>query len=87
LKISNFKSRHINILENIGVHDTTLYSTNDLENLQNRPAFLDGIRQEDILKKLNNLNNIYLASDNEQIIKNFSIFENLNVVQNPFHIL
>jgi transcription-repair coupling factor (superfamily II helicase) len=84
LKISNFKSRHINILENIGVHDTTLYSTNDLENLQNRPAFLDGIRQEDILKKLNNLNNIYLASDNEQIIKNFSIFENLNVVQNPF---
>jgi len=84
LKVSNFKSRHINILESIGMHDTTLYSTSDLENLRNRPAFLDGTHQEDILKKLNNINNIYLASDNEQIIENFSVFENLNIVQNPF---
>lgn len=84
LKVSNFKSRHINILESIGMHNTTLYSTSDLENLRNRPAFLDGTHQEDILKKLNNINNIYLASDNEQIIENFSVFENLNIVQNPF---
>jgi len=84
LKISNFKSRHINIFENLGTFDTTLYSTSDLENLQNIPDFLDGTRQEDVMKKLNNVNNIYLASDNEQIIENFSIFENLNIVQNPF---
>ena len=84
LKISKFKSRHINILDKIGNFTTTIYSTNDLENLDNRPAFLEGTPQADILEKINKVNKVYLASDNEQIIKNFSLINNLNIVNNPF---
>ena len=84
LKISKFKSRHINILDKIGNFNTTIYSTNDLENLDNRPAFLEGTPHSDILEKINKVNKVYLASDNEQIIKNFSLINNLNIVKNPF---
>ena len=84
LKISKFKSRHINILDKIGNFTTTIYTTNDIENLDNRPAFLEGTPQADILEKINKVNKVYLASDNEQIIKNFSLINNLNIVNNPF---
>ncbi len=84
LNISKMKSRYVNTFSEINKYETSLYATNDLENISNIPQYLDGLSAVSILKNINNLAKVYLSSSNEKITEKFSGINNLQIVEHPF---
>jgi len=84
LKVSKMKSRYVDIFTEINKFETIFYATNNLENINNVPQFLDGLSADKVLQNINDLSKVYLSSRNENITEKFSGIKNLQIVENSF---
>ena len=79
-----FSSRYIDIFTSLSNRSLKLIKTNDLFSIKTKVEYLEGLKAEEIIKKIQNIHEKFIFTKNLEIKKKFTELANVKFVESQF---
>ena len=79
-----FSSRYIDIFTSLSNRSLKLIKTNDLFSIKTKVEYLEGLKAEEIIKKIQNIHEKFIFTKNIEIKKKFAELTNVKFVKSQF---